>query len=259
MNDKLQYATMLEIPVNTASVTFKPQKKRRKVKKINPDQVKKEVVEKVNAQMEEQEERSVSLFDQTEEQNEQLVAIESEPIIEQATDKKKKFKVSVIGIQLVIIGLLVATIFLTNAVYTDSGINVFLRGVFGTQNTAQVDARTYDEFAPVIAITDGADMQLEEGVITFSGKGSVYASCDGKVTQVTKGEDGKYTIEITHSENFKSVLGGLDFAYAGLNDSVYHNIPVGYCSAEATMCFMGSDGTVISDYQIIDNSVVWAV
>ena len=258
MNDKLQYATMLEIPVNTVSVTFKPQKKRRKAKKINHDQVKREVVEKVNAQMEEQEETAVSLFDQPEEQNE-LNENFSEPTYEQVVEKKKKFKVSVIGVQLIIIGLLVATIFLTNAVYTDSGINVFLRGVFGNQNTVQVDARTYDEFAPVIALDDGANMQLEEGVITLSGKGSVYASCDGKVTQVTKGEDGKYTIEITHSENFKSVLGGLDFAYAGLNDSVYHNIPVGYCSAEATMCFTTSDGSVISDYQIIDNSVVWAV
>ncbi len=257
MNDKLQYATMLEIPVNTVSVTFKPQKKRRKAKKINHDQVKKEVVEKVNAKMEEQEETAVSLFDQQEEQNE-TTEIFTEPVNEQVTEKKK-FKVSVIGVQLVIIGLLVATIFLTNAVYTDSGINVFLRGVFGNQNTTQVDARTYDEFAPVIALDDGANMQLEEGVITLSGKGSVYASCDGKVTQVTKGEDGKYTIEITHSENFKSVLGGLDFAYAGLNDSVYHNIPVGYCSAQATMCFTTSDGSVISDYQIIDNSVVWAV
>ena len=33
MNEKLQYATMLEIPVNTANVTFKPKKFRRGAKK----------------------------------------------------------------------------------------------------------------------------------------------------------------------------------------------------------------------------------
>jgi hypothetical protein len=86
---------------------------------------------------------------------------------------------------------------------------------------------------------------------------------NSKMYQIPKNnkitENGKYDIEITHSDNFKSVLTGIDFAYAGLNDKVYSNIPVGYVMAGATMCFKGVDDVVISDFQIIEDTVVWAV
>ena len=96
--------------------------------------------------------------------------------------------------------------------------------------------------------------------MTFSGVGSVYSPCDGKITAVSTDINGKYVFEITHSENFKSIISGLDFAYAGLEDIVYANIPVGYVrESGATMCFKGGDGLVIADYQIVDGSVVWAV
>jgi hypothetical protein len=80
------------------------------------------------------------------------------------------------------------------------------------------------------------------------------------VSSVVVEEDGLYTIEITHSENFKTVLSGLDFAYAGQGDNVFGNIPVGYMDGDgATMCFTDGSGTIISDYQLVDNSVVWSV
>ena len=173
--------------------------------------------------------------------------------------QRGKFKISVIGVQLAIIGVLLATIFFTNALYPDSGINVFLRGVFGTDKSVSVDDRIYADFSPVINLDDGSSVVLENGVMTFSGSGSVYSPCDGKVSAISKDENGKFTLEITHNSNFKSVLTGVDYAYAGLNDTVYHNIPVGYVTAGATMCFTGSDGSVISDYQIVDDTVVWAV
>ena len=265
MNDKLQYATMLEIPVNTCSVTFEQQKKKkRSKKKVDADAVKQELVSKVNLQMEENEdlENSEPLKESENLSLEMDKEIESENLTATVSckqeNKKGKFKLGVIGVQFIIIGILVATIFLTNALYTDSGINVFLREVFGTNQTSQVDNRVYGEFSPVISLDDGANINYADGVITLSGEGSVYAPCDGVVTSIVKGEDGKYSIEISHSTNFKSVLAGLDYAYIGLNDSVFYNIPVGYINAEATMCFTQSDGSVISDYQIIEDSVVWA-
>lgn len=262
MNEKLQYATMLEIPVSTSSVTFEPQKKRRRAKKkTDPDAVKQELVNKVNAEMDSVQEQPEQPLEQEiigVEQANAIVTPEEEVTASVVKKEKVKKRFSIIGVQLVIIGLLVATIFLTNAFYTDSGINVFLREVFGTTPAVQVDEREYGEFTPVLALDDGTSYTFADGIITVSGEGSIYAPCNGTVSSIIKGEDGKFTIEITHSQNFKSVLGGLDYAYAGLNDSVYSNIPVGYVNASATMCFKQSDGEVITDYQIIDDSVVWA-
>ena len=272
MNEKLQYATMLEIHVSTCNVTFKPTKKKRfkRAKKVDHEIVKKQLVEKVNA-----EENLATLSENNEQpvyaqENEILESTEEQVLAENVTEqsatvrpiekKKRKFGISVIGVQLTVIGLLIATIFLTTAVYPDSGVNVFLRSVFGTEQNVSVDDRTFSDFAPVINLDDGASVALgEDGVMTLTGKGSVYAPCNGTVSAVIKGEDGKFSLEIMHSQNFKSVISGLDYAYADLNDSVYYNIPVGYISAGATMCFTGSAGAVISDYTIVNDTVVWAV
>ena len=55
MNEKLQYATMLEIPVSTCNVTFRPTKKKRtKTKKQqNPEVVKEKLLSKINSEKEE--------------------------------------------------------------------------------------------------------------------------------------------------------------------------------------------------------------
>ena len=271
MNEKLQYATMLEIPVSTCNVTFKPGKKKRfvKKKKVNHEALKKELLSKINAE-EVQEQQTFNQADYSEDQVQsynqeeeltQITAEEGQSVSVNANSKKRKkkpFKISVIGVQLTVIGLLIATIFLTNAIYPDSGVNVFLRGVFGAEST-YTDQRVYADFAPVINLSGGETPTISEGVMTFSGEGAVYSPCDGKISAISKTEDGKFTIEITHSDNFKSLLTGIDYAYAGVNDTVYHNIPVGYVTAGATMCFKGVDGAVISDYQIVDDMVVWAV
>ena len=132
--------------------------------------------------------------------------------------------------------------------------------MFGGGQTESVDVRTYDEFSPVIAMGDNQGVVVDGGIISFGGEGSVYAPCDGVVSALTIDENGKYIVEITHSENFKSLLTGVDYVYAGLNQKVYRTIPVGYLEADgATMCFTRADGSVIDNYKIIDNTVVWAV
>ncbi len=309
MNEKLQYATMLEIPVSTCSITERSGEKKRRThkKKVNHEQVKKQLMDKINddvkvinhpvdsyvskAQILERlnseerplEDREDVLPNCEQEYLEQLNAPE-EPVSEQeifvqdgesevpvkeeksvtvySAERKKKFRprISVIGVQLMVIGFLVATIFLTNALYVDSGINVFLRNVFGVKEVTAVDAREFDEFAPVVAMGDNSGVTVADGVITYSGEGSVYAPCDGVVTGKIFDDAGKFTLEITHSTNFKTVLSGVDIAYVELDDKVYGNIPVGYLNADgATMCFTHGDGTVISNYQIVDGAVVWAV
>ena len=277
MNEKLQYATMLEIPVNTCNVTLKTGKKRKfgKKKVKNPDEVKEELMRKINSEpltesASVNETQPYDLGDKTQDdvlettQNlndaQETESNEDNTVnISTAKKGKKRFGFSIVATQFVIIGVLVATIFLTNALYADSGINVFFRSVFGTNQTEVVDSRTHDQFTPVLAVGDMTEITLDGGVMTFSGEGSVYAPCDGTVSAVAQDGNGRYIIEITHSENFKSVISGIDYAYAGLNDTVYSNIPVGYVNADgATMCFKGADGAVISNYEIIDGSVVWA-
>lgn len=294
MNEKKQYLEMLEIPTSTCNLTFeKPSKPSKRKKKINHEKLKESLVEKVNSSnepldLDDEKSQEISLL------NEQLsLPIENEPNqeIEQLTTplevyderadenaqnqddviqtasvsvekktNKKRWRLTTIGVQFSVICVLILTIFVTNAVYADSGINVFLRSVFGASNSAVVDNREFSEFKPVINVDEGAAITVSNGVMTISGTGSVYPTVNGKVSSVVKGDDGLYSIEITHSSSFKSLISGLEHAYVGLEDSVYYNIPVGYTSdGEVSLCFLGADGSVISDYQVEDNSVIWAV
>ncbi len=269
MNEKLQYATMLEMPFSTANVTVMPtKKKKRKTKTVNPEAVKEQLIEKVNSEELEQntvqdikEERSLVDDLQTEEyemQTQSEINTASVKRLEKPS-RAKKFKISVIAVQFVVIGALIATILLTNAINPNSGINAFFKGAFSSTPSEVVDERLHQEFAPVIALNE-SDYVMENGVITLSKAGSIYSPCDGVITSVLATENGKYSVEIEYSKNFKSLLTGLDFVYGVEGGTVYSNIPVGYMSATgATMCFTGADGSVISGYQIVDNSVVWAV
>ena len=257
MNEKLQYASMLEIPVSTCTVSVKEQKKKglfKKKKPTNVEAVKEELIEKVNEEVE----NPFSLLPDVKEDEEQ----KTENTVSIKTNKKErrsKLKISVIGVQLVVIGVLLATIFLTNAVYPDSGVNVFLREMFGMEKEQTVDSRIYSDFTPVLSLNDGA-VTIQDGVMSFSGNDSVYSPCDGTVTSLEKGEDGKYVMEITHNANFKTVISGLEYAYACAGETIYYNIPVGYVKDSLTsMCFTNADGGIISKYTIVDNQVVWAV
>ena len=259
MNEKLQYAEMLEIPVNTCNITYKPPKKRKaREKRVDVDKVKAELVDKINAEQGSVEYQPTTCItpkadeDLTEQSGTQSLTVDIKQ--ELPTPKKRIRGISVVGVQLCVIGLLLATIFLTNAIFTDSGLNTFFRSVFSAE-TQTVDERDYSEFAPVINLGN-TPYALENGVITFSGAGSTYSPCDGTVLSVNLGEDGKYTMEIAHSNNFKTLVSGLD---SNAGDTVKANIPVGYVLGDnATICFYDGDA-VITDFTIDQNSVVWAV
>ena len=261
MNEKLQYATMLEIPVNTTNITYKPSKKRRKVKMkaVSPDAVKEELMQKVNAESE----LTAPLTAQEEISPELSAENTAEDVAEEyasaSVHKKKKkplFKFSAIAAETVAVFALIAVIFLTNAFYADSAINVFMRRVFSPTATETVKEKTYDEFAPVMNFN--GEISLENGVISCTGSGSVYAAADGEVSSVIREEDGSYTMNIAHSGLFSSKISGLSYAYLNEGDRVYGNIPVGYVKGGFTMCF-NSNGAVIDNYTIENSAVLWAV
>ncbi len=284
MNEKNQYAEMLEIPTNTCNLTYvKPKKSLfRRRKKVDHEQVKESLLEKVNSSREpsndymdtpDSDAENFALVQENNDQNllndenllddqilEEIPSVQTASVRNEKVDKKKRFKFSIVGVQACVIVGLILTIFLTNTLYSESGINVFLRSVFGTNQTQKVDQREFSEFVPVLSVEEESLVSVNNGVMTFSGKGSVYSTVDGKVSSIVKGDDGLYTLEITHTSSFKSLISGLDYAYVGLDDSVYYNIPVGYStSGGVSLCFIGSDGSVITGYEIIDNSVIWAV
>ncbi len=265
MNEK-SYATMLEMPFSTANVTVKPAKKRRKrAKAVDAEAVKQELIQKVNDQpisqepLLELEQPSEISFEQDLVENEY---VEQQTAVVKPMPKAKKgkgFKISVIAVQFAVIGALIATIFLTNALNANSGINVFFKSVFGSEQVEKVDERLHQEFSPVVSMSE-SEYVLADGVMTINASGSVYSTCNGVITSTSVDGNGKYSVEIEHSKNFKSRLTGLDFVYGETGTKVFSNIPVGYLSGEgATMCFTSADGSIISGYQIIDNSVVWAV
>lgn len=277
MNEKLQYATMLEIPVNTCNVTYKPSKKRKKAKRKadNPETVKEELLLKVNSESEKSENLSdiadtVDAVSVSEPLNENLAnaetvaeiptETESEEYVSTSVRKKARkplFKFSAVTAEIIAVFALVAVIFLTNAFYRDSAINVFMRRVFSPTVTETAAEKTYRDFAPVVNFN--GDMTMENGVISCTGSGAVYAPSDGVVSSVVAEEDGTYTICVAHSGLFSSKISGLSYAYLGTGDSVYGNIPVGYVKDGGfTMCF-NSEDAVITDYTIENNTVLWAV
>ena len=294
MNEKLQYATMLEMPVNTCNVTKVSSKKKRLIKKKKPteEQVKNQLLDMVNNENEQtfslpeydkeqldQDDNGIlqegedfskeTVFNQTQnldqdldqdEQMERTVTASVNTQREYSEKTKKPFKITVIGVQLAVVGLLVATILLTNALFVDSGINVFLRSVFSSEQQTEVDSRIYSEFTPIISMGNNQNLDLSEGVITFAGEGSVYSPCDGKVLSITKSQEGYFDIEIMHSENFKSIISGVEHVFVEQGQSVYKTIPVGHLEANgAKLCFADSDGSIITDYQIDNGTVKWAV
>lgn len=253
MNEKMQYAAMLDIPASTCSITLKPKKRKifSKKRSKSPEEIKKQLLDKVNS--ESAEENNDVKIDRTncETTNED---VDSSVVI----TKAKKAKIKGGAIAFIVMGALIAIIFLTTAFYPNSGINVFINSIFkNDMSVAATDDRTFDDFTPIIVFS-GSKTTGENGITDLSGKGSVYSVADGKVACVTKSDDGKFSVTIKHSDKFSSMITGLDYAYALEGDSVYANIPVGYVVEKGSLSFMDGE-SVITDYHIVDNTVVWGV
>ena len=255
MNEETIYSEMLEIPVNTCSITYTAPKRRKKKKEPRKEDVKELAIEKVNRELEAEKPEDIA----TEMPESEPVAAEAEKEEEKPV-AKKKFKVSVIGVQLAVVVALLGVIVLSNLFMPNSGLSVFLNSVFNTQ-TEQADVREYNSFAPMLPMTDG-EVAVDGGVMTFAAKGSIYSPCDGEITALTADENGKYTIEITHSTKFKTVISGIDYAYQELGSQVYGNIPLGYSLGEGIeLCFYGADGERITTYTVDNETdrIIWEV
>lgn len=264
------YQNMIEVPVQSFDVVVKPQKRRNK-------NVKEEVIKKVNEgekflkndaeniKARKASFKKVSAFFDRKSQIEDG-RVEENSVAKRGRHNTSKRRVQevdngsvsvkssrfdVVSVQVVAIFALVIGIILTNIFWDDSGINNLLRMVFKggeSKNTA-----TYQSFNPTSPSKTG-EVTIEAGVMHVN-SGSVYTPCDGVVKTISE-EDGKYTVTVEHSDTFSTVIAGLDYCYANQGESVYSSVALGY-SGEAVSVSMFNGSSLITSYELKDDSVVW--
>ena len=251
MNQELDYAEMLEIPVSTVNVVKKKSffKRRRPAKTEQeqlPEDLKERVVESVNER--------VGAY------------VYSEDVSDPPKEEKRKFSFSikkdkaslVLFTEAVAVGVIALTIFLTNVFMPSSAINTFI-STFSTSKNAPKE-RNYTEFtlAPVVSELSDAEVEMTEtGVIYFTAQGSVYPICEGTVSKVYENE-GSYTVEISHTSAFTSVITGLTTVYNETGTAAKSNIPVGYSDGKGEVrVSMYNNGTLLDCYTMTNEVPVW--
>lgn len=249
MSEEIDYAEMLEIPVSTVNVVKKKSRKRR-------EDIRERVIDDVNERLNDESEEDGRIAEST--------VIEGEPIkngnfFSFGSDKKSSI---ILIAEFAAACLLCTAIFLTNIFMTDSAINTFLGGLFES-NEVKADNRSYSEFTLNSIVGDKADIIVNVsagGVMSFTGECFVYPVCSGKVSSVTKERDGeKYTVSITHSDSFESIVTGLDVCYYAVGENVKGNIPLGYSDGETEINVMLYDNdSLLNCYSVADgNSLAW--
>lgn len=234
MKDGMEYAEMLGMEVSSCDVYVKP-KKTRKKKELKDD-----VIKKVN---------------EPEVANAEFGEFGTDIPVRSNGEKKKKFRFDVVYAEGVAVFLLAVTILLTNIFWENSGMNRLFKSAFGDGQTVQADTRTNVNFNAQ-APSGEMEVTLDKGVMVFSGKGSLYPVCDGKVASVVE-EDGKYTITLKHSDVFKTVISGVDFVYADQGDDVFKYVPVCYVNGGDAKVSMYNKDVLVTNYAVEGGSIVW--
>lgn len=253
MNEELDYAEMLEIPVSTVNVV-----KKKSIFKHKPffapnkqqeapaaaDELKDLVVDSVNER--------VGAYTYTEDLSEPAQPERKSKFF--GKDKGSK----IILTELIAVCVLAAAIFLTNIFMPNSAINTFIGTLTGNNKTAPEP--TYKEITLSSVVGDNSDAVVsvsESGVLSFTAKGSVYPVCAGKVVSVSQTED-TYTVQLAHTSTFTSVITGLSNVYSAVGTSVQGNIPFAYSDGESEVrVSMYDNGVLLNCYTLSGVVPVW--
>ncbi len=240
MNEQLDYAQMLEIPVSTVNVV----KKKSFFKKKKPSSdLKDMVVESVNERV-----------GDTYVSPENLGGYDYSAY--QAPAKQKDGAGKIIMAEAVAACLIAAGIFLTNIFVPDTVINAFM----GNLTAVKEKEASYKEFtlSPVVSSLSDAEVAVSaDGVIHFTDKTSVYPICGGEVSSVVR-ENGMYTVKIAHTSSFSSVFTGLDTVYVAEGDEVRSNVPFAYSEGNSEVKVSMFDGeTLLNNYTLSGAVPVW--
>ncbi len=251
MEQGLEYAQMLEIPVSTVSVVKKRSLFARRAKPA--DDLKDRVVESVNERMGE----GVATATENDVYGVLNGYVETEDLTAPVKTKKKLGVAGKILIaETAAACLLAAGIFLTNVFVPNTAINTFMGGLTAVKQTEAA----YNQFKLTSVVSDISEADIavtDDGVIHFTQKCSVYPVCDGEVASVTE-KDGSYTVKIAHTSKFTSVITGLDTVYAGEGDAVKSNLPFAYSNGENEVRVSMYDGnTLLNCYTLSGAVPVW--
>ena len=285
MNEEIEYAEMLEIPVSTVNVVRKKSPKIKRKTQIpfypQPD-LKENVISQINDKIappilsentaetgedtpmqEPIPERidTVRLFREDEHPyfEEMQGEIASETPLFPASHAERKLR-KVLGIEFGVACALCGGIFLTNVFMPGSAINSFFRSLGG--NDTKTDARAYNEFVLTSVVSDYTDVEMnlsQEGVLTFQKECHVYPAVEGEIVDIIQNDGGMYTLKIAHSDTFTGVIEGLSQVYYSVGESVKANVPVGYSNGESVVQYtMYHEGELLNCFEITDdNGLSW--
>lgn len=245
MNEELDYAEMLEIPVETVTVN----RKERRRKDRDPD-LQEQLVNEVNERMELDRDPSYAESTQIARAN-------------HYENKKQKISRGIMIAEFAAVCVLCAAIFLTNIFVENSAINTFVRGLFrGNATQTTTDTRVYSDFTLSPIVNDSVDAEItvsETGVLSFVQACSVYSPCDGTLSSVNGNAETGYTVEIKHSDSFSTIMSGLDGVYNTVGEKVRSNIPLGYSDGQGEVRVMlYSDGSLLSCLSVNQNTLAWS-
>ena len=259
-----EYSEMIELPVSTCEMVIAPKRKRklfkgRLIKTVNKKTEEQEskpsatVIEQPAAAQENVDAPAASLVIDYDKKTKKLKKAKGKQTMADVAEKKG-FKFDLVAAEVIAVFVLIVAILLTNIFWEDSGINVMIRSVFGAKVEKSVDSRTAKDLA-VSAPSSYADVTVDGGVMTFNEAAAVYAPANGTVTEINE-TDGVFTLTVSHSDVFKTVISGADAVYVKVGDAVYSNIPVAYAS-EGTKVAMYDEGTLAADYTLDGGKIVW--
>ena len=252
MEQELDYAEMLEIPVSTVNVVKKKSLFKRKTAEkpavqapeINQDELKERVVESVNER--------VGAY------------VYSEDLSEQPVEKKKhtlkfgKDKASRILIgELVAVCVIAVAIFLTNIFMPTSAINTFI-GSFSKKTAVEEPGYSDLELTAVVSELSDVDVQIADGgYLYFKAESCVYPVCDGTISSIVA-DEGNYTVQIAHTSRFSSVVTGLSSVYCAKGDKVRSNLPFAFSDGKTEVQISLYDGnTLLKCYSLSGEVPVW--
>lgn len=250
------YAEMIEIPVSSCETFVTPKPEKEKRKKSLFKRFFKKTENKENEDFFEDIKNDYSLKDegQADIASASEITYDIEAYKNKKNTSKKAFKWDLVTAQVITIFVLAVGILLTNFFWKDSGINNLLKTVFSETSAEAVDERTYDKFQ---ACSPAKDLlEVENGVMTVKEGCAVYSPADGKVAKVDFSDD-KYSITISHSDNYKTVISGVDYSYVKVGDQVFTSTPVCYSKEGGAEVSMYNENSIITAFSVEEGKIVW--
>lgn len=289
MNEEIEYAEMLEIPVSTVNVVRKPRRRKKNEHSLaapqseEPSIIKDTVIASVNERVSNHTEESsfeekaagegAIDFDSDTEQIDTVrlysdsntgkgLYAEDYLLNEEGRyemNEESKATRLALRVEFGIACALCGAIFLTNVFVPGSAINTFFRAL----NTPSENvAKRYTDFTLSAVVSGLSDAELNlspTGILSLTDDCHIYPVADGKVGDITKNEEGLYTVKVCYSNSFTGVFSGLNNVYYSVGDTVKTNVPIGYTAGEKEVqVTMYSDGLLLNCFELTEeNCLAW--